>query len=397
MSIHARTTPVIVAAQRTATGTFSGTLSNMPAHQLGAPCIKALVQHSGIDPATIDEVIVGQILTAGEGQNPARQAAMHGGIPQEVPSISINKLCGSGMKAIHYAAQSITLGDASAVLAGGQENMSMAPHLLLGSRNGQRMGDWKMIDSMVNDALSCAFHRYHMGMTAENIAKKYSISREAQDEYALASQQKASAAQQAGIFDEEIVPVAIPQRKGDPIVFDADEYIRHGLTIDQLAKMRPAFDTEGSVTPGNASGINDGAAMLLVMSEERATQLGLEPMARIVSWAAAGVDPAIMGTGPIPATQKCLERAGWNIDQLDLIESNEAFAVQSLAVNQELGWDISKVNVNGGAIALGHPVGASGARILTTLLHQMKRSSASKGLATMCIGGGQGIAITLER
>ena len=389
--------PVIVMAKRTAVGSFGGTLASTAAHDLGSACIKDIVSTTGIDPEIIDEVIAGQILTAGQGQNPARQAAINADIPQKVPAISINKLCGSGMKAVHYAAQSITLGDASTIIAGGQENMSMAPHILSNSRNGKRMGDWKMMDTMINDALSCAFNKYHMGVTAENIAKKYSISRERQDAFAHASQSKASAAQKAGVFDEEIAPVTIMQRKGDAISFDKDEFIRHDLSLDKLTAMRPAFEKEGSVTAGNASGINDGAAMLLVMSEKKANQLHLEPMARIVSWATAGVDPSIMGTGPIPATRKCLERAGWKVDQLDLIESNEAFAAQALAVNQELGWDTSKVNVNGGAIALGHPVGASGARILTTLLHQMKRSSASKGLATMCIGGGQGIAVTVER
>ena len=390
-------TPVIVAAKRTATGNFNGTLASTPAHQLGATCIKALLAETGIAPETVDDVILGQILTAGEGQNPARQAALKAGVPVTTPAISINKLCGSGMKAIHYAAQAIKLGDAEIVIAGGQENMSMAPHLLPKSRQGVRMGEWKMLDSMIHDGLSCAMNHYHMGVTAENVATQYDINRDQQDAFAVASQNKAEAAQKAGKFDSQICPVEIPQRKGDPIVFAKDEFIRYGVTQDMLSGMRPAFNREGTVTAGNASGINDGAAAVIVTSLAKANELGLTPLAHIAAYATAGVDPSVMGTGPIPATRACLKRAGWGIDQLDLIESNEAFAAQALAVNKELGWDTDKVNVNGGAIALGHPVGASGARIVTTLLYAMQERQANKGLATMCIGGGQGIAMALEK
>ena len=388
---------VIVDGVRTPIGAFGGTLAGTPASKLGAVVIKALLERNGIAPEQVDEVILGQILTAGTGQNPARQAAMEAGLPQECPSMSINKLCGSGLKAVHLAAQAIKCGDADVVIAGGQENMSIAPHLLPRSREGQRMGDWKLEDSMLKDGLMCAFNDYHMGVTAENIARKWGLSRDDQDAFAAASQQKCEQAQADNVFANEIAAVTIPQRKGDPIVFDRDEYPKAGVTADGLSKLRPAFDREGTVTAGNASGINDGAAAVLVMSEDKAKELGLTPMATIVSYASAGVDPAIMGTGPIPSTRKALDKAGWKVDDLDLIESNEAFAAQSMSVNAELGWDTDKVNISGGAIALGHPVGASGARVLVTLLHGMQRTDAKKGLATLCIGGGQGVALTVER
>ena len=388
---------VIVDGVRTPIGAFGGTLAGTPASKLGAVVIKALLERNGIAPEQVDEVILGQILTAGTGQNPARQAAMEAGLPQECPSMSINKLCGSGLKAVHLAAQAIKCGDADVVIAGGQENMSIAPHLLPRSREGQRMGDWKLEDSMLKDGLMCAFNDYHMGVTAENIARKWGLSRDDQDAFAAASQQKCEQAQADNVFANEIAAVTIPQRKGDPIVFDRDEYPKAGVTADGLSKLRPAFDREGTVTAGNASGINDGAAAVLVMSEDKAKELGLTPMATIVSYASAGVDPAIMGTGPIPSTRKALDKAGWEVDDLDLIESNEAFAAQSMSVNAELGWDTDKVNISGGAIALGHPVGASGARVLVTLLHGMQRTDAKKGLATLCIGGGQGVALTVER
>ncbi|HEY5738857.1 MAG TPA: acetyl-CoA C-acetyltransferase [Gammaproteobacteria bacterium] len=388
---------VIVDGVRTPIGAFGGTLAGTPASKLGAVVIKALLERNGIAPEQVDEVILGQILTAGTGQNPARQAAMEAGLPQECPSMSINKLCGSGLKAVHLAAQAIKCGDADVVIAGGQENMSIAPHLLPRSREGQRMGDWKMEDSMLKDGLMCAFNDYHMGVTAENIAKKWGLSRDDQDAFAAASQQKCEQAQADNVFANEIAAVTIPQRKGDPVVFDRDEYPKAGVTAEGLSKLRPAFDREGTVTAGNASGINDGAAAVLVMSEDKAKELGLTPMATIVSYASAGVDPAIMGTGPIPSTRKALDKAGWKVDDLDLIESNEAFAAQSMSVNAELGWDTDKVNISGGAIALGHPVGASGARVLVTLLHGMQRTDAKKGLATLCIGGGQGVALTVER
>lgn len=388
---------VIVDGVRTPIGAFGGTLAGTPASKLGAVVIKALLERNGIAPEQVDEVILGQILTAGTGQNPARQAAMEAGLPQECPSMSINKLCGSGLKAVHLAAQAIKCGDADVVIAGGQENMSIAPHLLPRSREGQRMGDWKMEDSMLKDGLMCAFNDYHMGVTAENIAKKWGLSRDDQDAFAAASQQKCEQAQADNVFANEIAAVTIPQRKGDPVVFDRDEYPKAGVTAEGLSKLRPAFDREGTVTAGNASGINDGAAAVLVMSEDKAKELGLTPMATIVSYASAGVDPAIMGTGPIPSTRKALDKAGWKVDDLDLIESNEAFAAQSMSVNAELGWDTDKVNISGGAIALGHPIGASGARVLVTLLHGMQRTDASKGLATLCIGGGQGVALAVER
>jgi len=391
------TNVVIVDGVRTPIGAFGGTLAGTPASKLGAVVIKALLERNGIAPEQVDEVILGQILTAGTGQNPARQAAMAAGLPPECPSMSINKLCGSGLKAVHLAAQAIKCGDADIVIAGGQENMSLSPHLLQNSREGQRMGDWKMEDSMLKDGLLCAFNDYHMGVTAENIAKKWGLSRDDQDAFAAASQQKCERAQADNLFANEIAPVEIPQRKGDPIIFDRDEYPKAGVTAEGLSKLRPAFDREGTVTAGNASGINDGAAAVLVMSEDKAKELGLTPMATIVSYASAGVDPAIMGTGPIPSTRKALEKAGWSVDDLDLIESNEAFAAQSMSVNAELGWDTDKVNISGGAIALGHPIGASGARVLVTLLHGMKRTDAKKGLATLCIGGGQGVALAVER
>ncbi len=388
---------VIVAAGRTAIGNFGGTLAGLPASQLGVTLIKGLLERSGLSPDQIDEVILGQILTAGTGQNPARQAALGAGLPYKVPAMTINQLCGSGLRAVHLGWQGVATGDADIVIAGGQESMSQAPHVLPKSRDGQRLGDWKLLDSMLCDGLIDAFNNYHMGVTAENIAKKYAIARNTQDHFAADSQQKAEAAQKAGRFRDEIIPVVIPQRKGDPIVFESDEFPRHGTTAEGLGKLRPAFDAEGTVTAGNASGINDGAAGVIVMKESKASELGLKPMARLVAFASAGVDPAIMGTGPIPASTKCLQRAGWAIQDLDLIEANEAFAAQALSVNQEMGWDASKVNVNGGAIALGHPVGASGARVLVSLLFEMQRRDARKGLATLCVGGGQGVAMAVER
>jgi acetyl-CoA C-acetyltransferase len=345
----------------------------------------------------VDEVILGQVLTAATGQNPARQAAIKAGLPVKVPCMTVNKVCGSGLKAVHLAMQAVACGDGEIIIAGGQESMSQAPHALPKSREGQRMGDWKLVDTMILDGLWEIFNQYHMGVTAENIARKYHLQRDEQDSFAAASQQKTEAAQKAGRFKDEIIPVVIPQRKGDPITFAEDEFPRHGTTKEGLAKLRPAFDKEGTVTAGNASGINDGAAAVIVTTEEKARSLGLTPMARIVAFASAGVDPAIMGTGPIPASTKCLERAGWRVADLDLVEANEAFAAQALSVNQEMGWDPEKVNVNGGAIALGHPIGASGARVLVTLLHEMGRRDAKKGLATLCIGGGQGVAMAVER
>jgi len=391
------TNVVIVDGVRTPIGAFGGSLANTPASSLGALVIKSLLERNGVAPEQVDEVIMGQILTAATGQNPARQAAMEAGLPQECPSMTINKLCGSGLKSVHLAAQAIKCGDADVIIAGGQENMSLAPHALPKSRDGQRMGDWQLKDTMLTDGLMDAFNDYHMGVTAENIAKKFGFSRDDQDAFAAASQQKAERAQADNLFANEIVKVEIPQRKGEPLVFDRDEYPKAGVTAEGLGKLRPAFDREGTVTAGNASGINDGAAALLIMSEDKAKELGLTPMATIKSYASAGVDPAIMGTGPIPATRKCLDKAGWGVDDLDLIESNEAFAAQSMSVNTELGWDTDKVNISGGAIALGHPIGASGARVLVTLLHGMQRTDARKGLATLCIGGGQGVALAVER
>ena len=382
---------------RTPIGAFGGALASLTASHMGALVIKALLERNKLAADQVDEVILGQVLTAGVGQNPARQASIEAGLPKECPAMTINKVCGSGLKAVHLAAQAIKCGDADVIIAGGQENMSASPHVLPKSRDGQRMGDWQLRDSMIVDGLWDAFNDYHMGVTAENVAKKYQFSREDQDAFAAASQQKAEQAQAAGAFDNEIVAVEIPQRRGDPIVCDRDEYPKPGTTAEGLAKLRPAFDREGTVTAGNASGINDGAAALLVMSADKAAELGLEPLATIASYSSAGVDPAIMGTGPIPASKKCLEKAGWSVDDLDLIESNEAFAAQSMSVNCDLKWDTSKVNISGGAIALGHPIGASGARVLVTLLHGMKRTDARRGLATLCIGGGQGVALAVER
>jgi len=388
---------VIVAAARTAVGKFGGSLAKVPASELGAIVLKALLERSKLTGEQISEVILGQVLQAGTGQNPARQAVIKGGLGNGVPAMTINKVCGSGLKAVMLAAQAIRDGDADIVLAGGQESMSLAPHVLPNSRDGQRMGDWKLVDTMINDGLWDVYNQYHMGITAENVAKKYGISREQQDALAFASQQKAAAAQDAGRFKDEIVPVAIPQKKGDPVLFDADEFINRKSTAEALAGLRPAFDKAGSVTAGNASGLNDGAAGVVVMSAARADALGLKPLARIASYASAGLDPAYMGMGPVPAARKALERAGWKPADLDLLEINEAFAAQACAVHQEMGWDTSKVNVNGGAIAIGHPIGASGARILVTLLHEMQRREAKKGIASLCIGGGMGVALTVER
>jgi len=388
---------VIVAAKRTAIGSFGGGLSSLRADQLGTAVIKAVMEETGVAGDQINEVILGQVLTAGCGQNPARQSAINAGLPASVPAITINKVCGSGLKAVHMAVQAIQCGDAEMILAGGQESMSQAPHVLPNSRNGQRMGNWSMIDTMITDGLWDAFNDYHMGITAENIVEKYGITRDEQDAFAAASQQKAVAAQKAGYFDGQIVPVTIPQRKGDPLVVDKDECPRDGVTGDSLGKLRPAFKKDGSVTAGNASSLNDGAAVVMVCSADKAKELGLTPLATIKAHANAGVDPTIMGTGPIPASQRCLERAGWTVDDLDLIEANEAFAAQAISVNRELGWDTAKVNVNGGAIALGHPIGASGCRILVSLLHEMTRRDAKKGLATLCIGGGMGVALAVER
>jgi acetyl-CoA C-acetyltransferase len=389
---------VIIDAARTAIGKFEGSLAAVPASSLGARVIAALLARNGLEPGQVNEVILGQVLTAGVGMNPARQAAIEAGLPVEMPSMTVNKVCGSGMKAVHLAVQAIRSGDAELVIAGGQENMNQAPHLLRGSRSGMRMGDWPLIDSMIHDGLWDIFNGYHMGCTAENLVERYGISREEQDAFAADSQQKAEAAQQADRFTDEIVPVEIPRRKQDPLVFAVDEFPRHGTTTASLAKLRPAFKTDtGTVTPGNASGINDGAAALIIASARKAQELGLKPLARIAAYANAGVDPAIMGTGPVPATRRCLERAGWQVGDLELVEANEAFAAQAIAVNRELGWDTARVNVNGGAIALGHPIGASGARILVTLLHEMRRRDLGKGLATLCIGGGQGVATAVER
>ncbi len=388
---------VIVAAKRTAVGSFGGGLSSLRADQLGAAVIQALLEETGVPADQINEVVLGQVLTAGCGQNPARQASINAGIPASVPAMTINKVCGSGLKAVHMAVQAIRTGDAELMIAGGQESMSQAPHVLPNSRNGQRMGDWNMVDTMIKDGLWDAFNDYHMGVTAENIVGKYGISREEQDEFAAASQQKAVAAHNAGYFDSQIVPISIPQRKGDPIIVDKDENPREGVTAEGLGKLRPAFQKDGTVTAGNASSLNDGAAAVIVCSAEKAKELGLTPLATIRAHANAGVDPTIMGTGPIPASRRCLKLAGWSVDELDLVEANEAFAAQAISVNRDLGWDTSKVNVNGGAIAIGHPIGASGCRILVTLLHEMTRRDAKKGLATLCIGGGMGVALAVER
>lgn len=386
---------VIVSAARTPVGAFLGALSALPASKLGEVAIKAALERASVEPQAVDEVILGHVLQAAAGQGPARQASMGAGIPKETPAWSLNQICGSGLRAVAIAAQQIALGDAKIVVAGGQESMSQAPHAQA-LRTGQKMGDVTLIDTMIKDGLWDAFNGYHMGQTAENIADKWSISRADQDAFAVASQNKAEAAQKAGRFADEIAPVTIAGKKGDTVV-DQDEYIRHGATLEAMEKLRPAFAKEGSVTAANASGLNDGAAALVLMSAEEAKARGLEPLARIASWATAGVDPAVMGTGPIPASKKALEKAGWSVDDLDLIESNEAFAAQSLCVVKELGLDPAKVNVNGGAIAIGHPIGASGARILTTLLHEMKRAGGKKGLATLCIGGGMGVALCVER
>jgi len=388
---------VIVAAARTAVGKFGGSLAGISATDLGATVIKDLMRRTGVSPDQIGEVIMGQVLAAGVGQNPARQAGMKAGLPKEVPALTINAVCGSGLKAVMLAAQAVAWGDSEIVIAGGQENMSASPHVLNGSRNGQRMGDWKMTDTMIVDGLWDVYNQYHMGITAENVAKENDISRGDQDALALASQQKARAAQDAGKFKDEIVPVVIPQRKGDPIVFDTDEFINRKSDADALAGLRPAFDKAGTVTAGNASGINDGAAAVMVMSAEKAAQLGLKPLARIASFATSGLDPATMGMGPVPASKKALERAGWSVGDVDVFELNEAFAAQACAVNKALGIDPAKVNPNGGAIAIGHPIGASGCRILVTLLHEMQRSNAKKGLAALCIGGGMGVSLTVER
>ncbi|GAA5177734.1 MULTISPECIES: acetyl-CoA C-acetyltransferase [Halomonadaceae] len=388
---------VIVAARRTAIGTFGGSLAGIPATELGVKVIQDILASTGVAPEQVDEVLLGQVLTAGCGQNPARQTSIRAGLPEGVPAMTINKVCGSGLKALHLATQAIRCGDAELILAGGQENMSLAPHLLPHSRIGQRMGDWKAIDSMVHDGLWDAFNDYHMGITAENLADKYGITREQMDDFAAQSQRNASAAIESGRFDSQIVPIEIPQRKGDPVTFAADEGPRAGITAEKLGAMKPAFKKDGKVTAGNASSINDGAAVTMICSADKARELGLEPLAHIKAYANAGVDPAIMGLGPAPATRRCLEKAGWTIDDLDLVEANEAFAAQAMAVNKELGWDVSKINVNGGAIALGHPIGASGCRVLVSLLHEMIARDAKKGLATLCIGGGQGVALAIER
>jgi len=388
---------VIVSAARTAVGKFGGSLAKVSASDLGATVIREALARAKVDPASVGEVIMGQVLAAGAGQNPARQSLMKSGISKEVPALTINAVCGSGLKAVMLAAQSVAWGDSEIVVAGGQENMSASPHVLMGSRDGQRMGEWKMVDSMIVDGLWDVYHQYHMGITAENVAKAHGITREMQDALALASQQKALAAQSAGKFKDEIVSVSIPQRKGDPVVFNTDEFINPKTNAQALEALRPAFDKSGSVTAGNASGINDGAAAVVVMSAQKAAALGLTPLARIASFATTGLDPALMGMGPVSASQKALSRAGWSADSVDLFELNEAFAAQACAVNQALGIDPSKVNVNGGAIAIGHPIGASGCRILVTLLHEMQRSNAKRGLVALCIGGGMGVSLTLER
>ena len=388
---------VIVAAARTAVGKFGGTLSKTSATDLGAAVIADLVKRAKLTGDQVNEVIMGQVLTAGAGQNPARQSVVKSGLPQGVPALTINAVCGSGLKAVMLAAQAIRDGDSEIVIAGGQESMSLAPHVLPGSREGQRMGDWKLVDTMITDGLWDVYNQYHMGITAENVAKKHGISREAQDALALASQQKAAAAQDAGRFKDEIVPFSVFQKKGDPIVFDTDEFINRKTSADVLAGLRPAFDKSGSVTAGNASGLNDGAAGVVLMTAQKASQLGLTPLARIASYATVALDPALMGMGPVPASQRALQRAGWKASDLDLLEINEAFAAQACAVNNEMGWDTSKVNVNGGAIAIGHPIGASGCRVLVTLLHEMQRRNSKKGLASLCIGGGMGVALAVER
>jgi acetyl-CoA C-acetyltransferase len=388
---------VIVAATRTAVGKFGGTLAKTPATELGAAVIAEVLKRSGLQAEQVGEVIMGQVLAAGAGQNPARQAVIKSGLNQSTPGLTINAVCGSGLKAVMLAAQAVAYGDSEIVIAGGQENMSASPHVLLGSRDGQRMGDWKMIDSMIVDGLWDVYNQYHMGITAENVAKKFGITRDMQDALALASQTKAAAAQDAGRFKDEIMPFSIAQKKGDPIVFAQDEFINRKSTAEGLAGLRPAFDKAGGVTAGNASGINDGAAAVMVMTAGKAAALGLKPLGRIASFATSGLDPAMMGMGPVSASQIALKRAGWKAADLDLLEINEAFAAQACAVNQEMGWDTSKINVNGGAIAIGHPIGASGCRILVTLLHEMAKRDAKKGIASLCIGGGMGVALTIER
>ncbi|WP_223506136.1 acetyl-CoA C-acetyltransferase [Pseudomonas sp. GL-RE-29] len=388
---------VIVAATRTAIGSFQGSLANISAVDLGAAVIRQLLAQTGLDPAEVDEVIMGQVLTAGAGQNPARQASIKAGLPFAVPAMTLNKVCGSGLKALHLGAQAIRCGDADVIIAGGQENMSLSNYVMPGARTGLRMGNAQIVDTMISDGLWDAFNDYHMGITAENLVEKYNLTREQQDAFAAASQQKAVAAIEGGRFVDEITPILIPQRKGDPLSFATDEQPRAGTTAESLGKLKPAFKKDGSVTAGNASSLNDGAAAVILMSAEKAKALGLPVLAKIAAYANAGVDPAIMGIGPVSATRRCLDKAGWSIDQLDLIEANEAFAAQSLAVAKDLEWDLNKVNVNGGAIALGHPIGASGCRVLVTLLHEMIKRDAKKGLATLCIGGGQGVALALER
>jgi acetyl-CoA C-acetyltransferase len=388
---------VIVAAARTAVGKFGGTLAGTPATELGAVVIKSLLQRSGVDAQAVGEVILGQVLAAGCGQNPARQSTLKAGLQQETPALTINAVCGSGLKAVMLAAQAVAWGDSEIVIAGGQESMSLAPHVLLGSRQGQRMGDWKLIDSMITDGLWDVYNQYHMGVTAENVAKAHGVTRDEQDALALASQQKAAAAQDAGRFDDEIVPVVLPQKKGDPIRFAADEFINRKTSAEGLAALRPAFDKTGTVTAGNASGINDGAAAVMVMSAKKAASLGLTPLARIAAFGTSGLDPATMGMGPVPASRKALAAAGWKAGDVDLFELNEAFAAQACAVNKALDVDPARVNVNGGAIAIGHPIGASGCRVLVTLLHEMRRRDVRKGLAALCIGGGMGVALAVER
>ena len=388
---------VIVAATRTAVGSFQGSLAHVPAVELGAAVIRQLLEQTGVDGAHVDEVIMGQVLTAGAGQNPARQAAIKAGLPFAVPALTLNKVCGSGLKALHLAAQAIRCGDAEVIIAGGQENMSLSNYVMPGARTGLRMGHSQIVDTMISDGLWDAFNDYHMGITAENLVDKYGISREEQDAFAALSQQKAIAAIEAGRFVDEITPILIPQRKGEPVAFATDEQPRAGTTAQSLAKLKPAFKKDGSVTAGNASSLNDGAAAVMLMSAAKAKALGLPVLAKIAAYANAGVDPAIMGIGPVSATQRCLSKAGWTLEQLDLIEANEAFAAQALSVGKELNWDANKVNVNGGAIAIGHPIGASGCRILVTLLHEMLKRDAKKGLATLCIGGGQGVALAIER
>uniref|UniRef100_UPI0022B4DCD6 acetyl-CoA C-acetyltransferase n=1 Tax=Burkholderia sp. IMCC1007 TaxID=3004104 RepID=UPI0022B4DCD6 len=388
---------VIVSAARTAVGKFGGSLAKIAAPELGATVIRAVLERAGVKPDQVSEGIMGQVLTAGSGQNPARQSLIKAGLPNAVPGMTINKVCGSGLKAVMLAANAIVAGDAEIVVAGGQENMSASPHVLPGSRDGFRMGDAKLVDTMIVDGLWDVYNQYHMGITAENVAKEYGITREEQDAFAALSQNKAEAAQKSGRFNDEIVPVSIPQRKGEPLQFATDEFVRHGVTAESLSGLKPAFSKDGSVTAANASGLNDGAAAVLVMSAQKAAALGLTPLARIKAYANAGVDPSVMGMGPVPASRRALERAGWTPGDLDLMEINEAFAAQALAVHKQMGWDTSKVNVNGGAIAIGHPIGASGCRILVTLLHEMVKRDAKRGLASLCIGGGMGVALAVER